>query len=242
MRSGHHAFALLCAGLFLLPACDPDGSDREGDGFGILFREPKDCLRMNVGGVELAPPFTVEAYLSTDADAAYQIYSVVVWPGSFAVVRDEDGYLLAAPTTDLEFANGISTPIDIMDGAFHHVALTYDTAAGSRLWLDGSPVATGTVDLLGNPGSTLYFGCWADQRMSFSGIIGEARLSSVLRYEASFEPEWTPFEGDESTLALWHLDEGDGDVAVDEMGTASGVLEGGEWVAFPLHGTVPVPQ
>jgi len=54
----------------------------------------------------------------------------------------------------------------------------------------------------------------------FAGVIDEVRISSTARYDADFKPQrrLTP---DESTLALYHFDEGSGSVARDSSGNRS---------------------
>ena len=51
----------------------------------------------------------------------------------------------------------------------------------------------------------------------FIGSIDEIRVSDVIRYDANFTPE-EEFESDLFTAALWHLDEGEGTVALDSSG------------------------
>lgn len=62
---------------------------------------------------------------------------------------------------------------------------------------------------------------------SYSGLVDEFRLSTVLRYTGNFTPSATPFASDSPTAALYHFDEGTGDTILDNSGA-----EGG-----PSHGT-----
>ena len=59
----------------------------------------------------------------------------------------------------------------------------------------------------------------------FSGTVDEIRLSSVARYSIAFEPV-VRHEADRDTIALWHLDDGDGPGAADATGTSAGLLRG----------------
>lgn len=68
---------------------------------------------------------------------------------------------------------------------------------------------------------------------SFRGLIDELRLSTVIRYEASFDPPQRRFAPDGQTAALYHLDEGEGqvvrDAATTQVEPSDGVVRvGGE--------------
>lgn len=59
-----------------------------------------------------------------------------------------------------------------------------------------------------NPNRFAYF---------YQGMIDEIRVSNVARYDNDFRPQ-TFFEPDESTLGLYHCDEGSGDELIDASG------------------------
>lgn len=64
----------------------------------------------------------------------------------------------------------------------------------------------------------------------YSGVIDELRVSDVPRYIESFTPE-RRFERDEHTVALYHFDEGSGDVLKDSSGNGyHGKICGATWV------------
>ncbi|MEX2027786.1 MAG: DUF1553 domain-containing protein, partial [Pirellulaceae bacterium] len=99
----------------------------------------------------------------------------------------------------------IKSGVDIVDGAWHHVGMTFD---GSRveLFIDGRIVKGADLQRKGGDGRTSplvigaipsHFGC--------DGFIDEVRISSVIR-KFSAVPDQPP-EADEHTLALWRLDE-----------------------------------
>lgn len=131
--------------------------------------------------------------------------------------------------------------------SWHHVASSY--GAGSfRLYLDGKLVGSmeGT-EPVANPASTLYLGATARYEGTFDatlgtlywppidGFIAEVRLSSSNRYAAEFAPE-PRLHPDAATLALWHLDEGDGSV-VSDSGPAqlNGKITGAKWALAPVR-------
>ncbi|MCA8989875.1 MAG: SUMF1/EgtB/PvdO family nonheme iron enzyme, partial [Planctomycetaceae bacterium] len=64
----------------------------------------------------------------------------------------------------------------------------------------------------------------------FRGRLDEVRISQVARYQQNFQPE-RRFEPDEQTLALYHFDEGEGDVLNDSSGNGHhGQIVGASWV------------
>ncbi len=73
----------------------------------------------------------------------------------------------------------------------------------------------------------------------FDGWIAETRISSVARYDADFIPT-KRFEPDSHTLALYHFDEGLGDVLKDSSGNDHhGKIVGAKWVRV---GSSSVPE
>jgi len=65
----------------------------------------------------------------------------------------------------------------------------------------------------------------------YAGVIDELRISSTVRYAGSFTPA-TRHEPDEYTVALYHFDEGEGDVIRDSSsnGHHGTVMGGARWV------------
>ena len=61
---------------------------------------------------------------------------------------------------------------------------------------------------------------------SYSGWIDEVRISTVVRYTGPFTPPSAPFVTDADTAALYHFDEGAGDVINDTSGAAGGPSNG----------------
>ncbi len=73
----------------------------------------------------------------------------------------------------------------------------------------------------------------------FQGIMREVRVSKVARYDPEFTPK-DRFERDADTLALYHCDEGSGDVLKDSSGNNHhGKIVGAKWVS--ADGTPIVP-
>ena len=64
----------------------------------------------------------------------------------------------------------------------------------------------------------------------FHGDIDEIRVSSVVRYREAFTPK-PRFEPDADTLALYHCDEGEGDVVRDASANGRHAkMSGAKWV------------
>jgi hypothetical protein len=61
---------------------------------------------------------------------------------------------------------------------------------------------------------------------SYSGGIDELRISNVLRYSTNFTSSLQPFIPDSNTVALYHFDEGTGDIINDVSGALGGPSHG----------------
>jgi Concanavalin A-like lectin/glucanases superfamily len=130
---------------------------------------------------------------------------------------------------------------------WHHLASSY--GGGSfRFYVDGALASSmDGVEPVANPANTLYLGATARHEHTFDstlgtqywppidGFIAEVRLSSGNRYPVEFVPE-ARLHADASTLALWHLDEGDGSVVSDSgPGQVNGSITGAEWAVAPIR-------
>lgn len=228
---------LLAIGLL---GCQPGNLSTSGGDFGIAFDIKPDCVEIDVSALDIEPPFTVDMFVKTGTDAAFDIYPLVAWPGAFALYQDEYQYLIFGPSTDTSASSGASSPTDIMDGGYHHLAATYSAEGDAALYLDGDRLVSAPIALLEEPGAALYIGCWpAQDEATFNGVIGEVRIQSTKHYDSDFAPTWEQYEEDENVLALWHLNEGRGTSVLDTMGVSDGELTSGEWVVFPMPGYDP---
>ena len=128
-----------------------------------------------------------------------------------------------------------------------HVAAIYD-GTSFRLYLDGKLVQK-PVERMGPNGwiptteaiklspqySPLSFQIGrgsklASEKHFFHGIIDEVRISNTARYTKDFTPA-NRFESDEHTMALYHFDEGSGDLLKDSSGNGhDGKIVGAKWV------------
>jgi hypothetical protein len=148
----------------------------------------------------------------------------------------------------------------VLDGQWHHIAVQRRRADG-WLWLyvDGRLEAqangpNGDVSYPddGVPGNFCGGPCVNDpylvfgaekhdagpQFPSFAGWLDEIRLSNVLRYPVDFTRPSAPFATDLNTVALYHFDEGSGDVIIDSSGAPGGPSNG----VRRFGGTPPGPE
>jgi Concanavalin A-like lectin/glucanases superfamily len=138
---------------------------------------------------------------------------------------------------------------NVLDGQWHHVAIQRRRVDGMMwLYVDGNLEAKangpkGDIsypddgipgDYCGGPctNSDPYLVIGAEkhdagsQYPSFSGWIDEVRLSTTIRYHANFTRPSAPFPTDPQTVALYHFDEGDGDLVQDTSGAPGGPSHG----------------
>ena len=113
---------------------------------------------------------------------------------------------------------------------WYHIACVWDVSDSMRMFINGKQVEDiepNEADEVCMPvfgGEQMFaIGCGAldllDQRYeTFRGMIDEVRFSMIARYTEDFELATEPFEPDQYTLALWHFDEGEGDIAADVTG------------------------
>jgi len=154
--------------------------------------------------------------------------------GAFGISISRLGWVAfgANSTNDLETVCGTT---NVLDGAWHHVAVTRTTGGQMRLFVDGVQEATSN----GGPTGDISYpddgvprtqcGAAGNQSCNFSdpfivlgaekhdvapasapsfdGFMDELRISSVVRYTANFTPGSTPFVSDANTAGLYHFDE-----------------------------------
>ncbi|HEY4263238.1 MAG TPA: DUF6797 domain-containing protein, partial [Schlesneria sp.] len=94
----------------------------------------------------------------------------------------------------------------ICDGQWHHVAIIVEPAR-IRLYVDGKQAADQIhkrTDKATEPGG-LALASLVDRAIGCSGLIDEVRISKGIRPVTSIPDR--PYVIDDSTIALWHLDE-----------------------------------
>ncbi|GAC1417693.1 MAG: LamG domain-containing protein [Actinomycetota bacterium] len=123
----------------------------------------------------------------------------------------------------------------VTDGRWHHVAVQFRASDGAMwIWVDGSNDARGTgpatdISYPSNavlpatcpdpPCTTdlyMYFGSSKLYRdPAYRGQLSEVRVSDSIRYTSAFAPKRAPFSPDGHTVALFHLDDGNGSMVHD---------------------------
>jgi hypothetical protein len=136
---------------------------------------------------------------------------------------------------------GICGSTNLADNQWHHVAVTRRASDGRlQIYIDGQLDAsgqgpTGDVSYRNNrqtskPQSDPFLVIGAEKHnflpARFRGIVDEVRISGVLRYTVNFIRPVGPFVADTNTVALYHLDEGQGNVINDASGAAGGPSQG----------------
>lgn len=113
---------------------------------------------------------------------------------------------------------------------WYHLAVTWKQGEKLRLFIDGElrQEAESTMPLLGGD-QVIMIGNGSDNAIhssmeGFPGMIDELRISAVERYQGNFELQTEPFESDMYTMALYHFDEGEGDLAANAA--MEGFLDG----------------
>ncbi len=139
----------------------------------------------------------------------------------------------------------------VLDGEWHHVALQRRRSDGWLwIWVDGELDAEGAGPGgdVSYPGDETPSGTNCDggpcvesdpflvlgaekhdagpEFPSFSGWLDELRVSTSLRYLVPFPTPAHPFGPDPTTAALYHFDEGSGDVLGDSAGAPGGPSPG----------------
>jgi hypothetical protein len=138
---------------------------------------------------------------------------------------------------------------NVLNGQWHHIAVQRRRSDGWMwLYVDGvleaqvnGPDGDISYPDNGTPGNFCGGPCtWSDPYIiigaekhdagssypSFSGWVDEVRISNLLRYSSNFQRPSTPFGPDSSAVALYHFNEGSGDVVNDTSGASGGPSPG----------------
>jgi formylglycine-generating enzyme required for sulfatase activity/serine/threonine protein kinase len=146
-------------------------------------------------------------------------------PVLFAMPKGEKGEI-GAQWKDQDGRDVYAVCIDALRvGQPQHIALVYRRQR-MLVFVDGTPIAESEVPT--RPG--------AMKRLQLMNTLMELhglRVSRVSRYTIPFQPE-DRFTADEQTIALFHCDEGEGDVLTDSSGNGfHGRITGAKWVPRP---------
>ncbi|MFT4977488.1 MAG: hypothetical protein ACI8S6_003393 [Myxococcota bacterium] len=218
----------LCGPLLLLMSGCPEPQEAMldvGDGFALLYEASgSPCA---TGAATMPLLLTAEGWFQIAPEHSDRDLPLLAWGGQFAIWLGSDGRLHASSGDD--GSAGISTPLTIDDGDWHHVAVTWDTF-DAEMYIDGLRLASGIMERPGGtPTTALSVGCWPGVG-SMEGMLDEVRISSSIVYTSDFTPQ-LPLTTDDDTLGLWHFDEVPSDVATDTLGSIDLSLRGVSWLA-----------
>jgi hypothetical protein len=229
------------------PSPTPTNTPVPGDNNGLSFDGSNDVVR--AGQVLGTGPLTVEVWVQPAMNNANAIlisgadssngWSLELNGGRLAFWLDTDqGWRYVQNSTQLQA------------GQWYHAAGTYANGS-ARAFVDGTGSGTANVGTLGQGTALDIGGVPGFPDSFFQGVLDEARISNVVRYSANFTPPTTPFTPDANTLALWHFDEGTGQVASDVSASANHGTLGNDagadnadpaWVSgYPFPSNPPTP-
>jgi serine/threonine protein kinase len=198
-------------------------------------------------------PRTIEAYLipatvSIESNKGANVIGYRGPAGMLNIMQMKDswkGHAVRAlkKKSDATFVTGV--PGQVRVGVRAHVATIWD-GTECRLFVDGKRVLVeneiGIPQFFGTFNATILAASASEPIDRFwAGVMTEVRISKGVRYDKNFSPA-ERFEPDIDTLALYHFDEGEGDVLKDSSGNGyHGKIVGAKWVKAEEAKIAPVP-
>jgi hypothetical protein len=209
------------------------------DGHALEFNvdaAPPDLHEVDVPTLKDEENLTIEFWMKRDARHVRAHSQIMGFGWAKASVSTGPEGVLRAP-------HSVEHPLDPRDSQeFFHVATVRDATQGEmRFYVRGKLVGRSTrkQDSLAWRHGQFKI-CGLDHQWkgtdypryynNFVGMIDETRISNIARYDEEFTPQ-RRFEPDEHTQALYHFDEGEGDVLRDSSGNDHhGKIVGAKWV------------
>ena len=182
-------------------------------------------------------PITFECRVTLTEGVDHRQANLLVTPlGGLKVNPDNRWSMLVWDRGNERAALSLIATQPIETGREYHVAASWD-GRSYRLFIDGRLVAEKPLSEIpaAAAGEPVAIGGYPDGATGIAeavlhGIVDEVRISSVARYAADFKPE-PRLQLDAETLALYHFDEGQGDVLTDASGNNHhGTIVGAAWV------------
>ena len=188
---------------------------------------------------ERQQPITIEAWAKLKPTRVVRPF--ITLPGPDYRIKIQQGAMAGSNLLQFGASLGNSSPPDFMcvnsrrpPADWFHVALCVYGADKFAAFVDGKPIKE-LPRFLNNAlmqrSNVLMIGNDRDPNAkSIDGLIDELRVSESIRYVEPFTPK-RRFEPDADTVALYHFDEGQGDVLVDSSGhNHHGKIVGATWV------------
>ena len=213
---------------------DDDSAD-EGSNFALAFDSGSGGTTEETTAIGLESEFTIEFWFRRLGNFQGFILDAR-GPGddffrNWAVYQrdDEAEGLKFYCKTDDEDPSLVGPDMNEFDAGWHHVAILR-TAEGLRaMYLDGEAlVSEAAAACVVDSVEPLTIGNRSGGQIE-GAVLDEIRISSFARYHTSFTPDIV-FDADDDTTLLWHFDEGQGNLATDEMLGLEFALEDIEWV------------
>ena len=219
-------------------------------------RSPQSYVEIPLDGVKPSAPFTIEGFLHLDEQQFVagprnwfvwswtQQPSLAIWQTS----SRENRFWTLQGRAAIDGHGQATKHLTVRPGT-HHVAMVWKEGGTVTFFLNGIPhplgggsSAAGRRDL--QPALILGGARSHEKRRIgyFDGQLDEMRLSTVARYDKPFTPPRPDarFKPDKHTLALYHFDEGAGDVLHDSSGNGHhGKIVGAKWVRVGDYGSTP---
>ena len=171
--------------------------------------------------VDAAGDFTLEGFVNLSGNYALLVGTPAITVQTFTQPWRFQVYAAEGKPVSVNDTKGPATQY-----AKRRVHIAGVRAGGKlRLFVDGRLVGAEAFDgkLFTRPDQVLRIG-------PADGVIDEVRISKIARYDKDFTPA-KRFEPDKDTLALYHFDEGSGDVLKDSSGNGHhGTIVGAKWV------------
>jgi hypothetical protein len=187
-----------------------DTAQSKFGGASALFDGNGDFLIVNTSSniqYNSTSTFTIECWLRT---AALNNTSHLI--ATYGVTSPFAGWALRVDETNnrLSFWDGVAWRVfnsnSLTTNIWYHAAIV--SIDGSvKLYLDGTQQTT-TFSLSSSITSTnnIYIGTRIDGNNGFNGHIDELRISNSARYTANFTAPTAPFQNDDNTVLLLHMD------------------------------------
>ena len=217
--------------------------------------------RVSITNIPLLSEFTIEAWVQRTADSNF--YQSVLSDANsnygqvmFTVFVDGGNNDCSGLSDQFAFFDGntvLCSGVTASLGSWYHLAISRDSSGTLRFFVDGSLSSSedNTPPPSDSAGS-LTLGRAGDYNGEyFAGLLDEIRISNAAVYVTNFTPPTTPLPITGDTVALWHLDEGSGQVILDSStngrnGTlgANATADSADptWATdTPVNSSTPVP-
>ena len=216
-------------------------TDDQPGGFALEFDGKSSLVEIPTLSRDDLGPITIEAFVTVAESRRGRVFvqvngkEMVQWYGwENPIVENE--WVPNCLIEGFKFADG--TP-SLVRGKRVHLAVQVNEKV-IEMFLDGKKINSREIQPKPNNGDRrgTLIGTDTTRNVSFfSGTLAEIRISKVMRYKDDFSPA-VRHTTDKDTLALYHGDEGQGDVLKDSSGNGHhGKIVGAKWVKSQGGGT-----